>query len=630
MVHEAAAAVPLMSLDDPVRTAQPPLSSACEKEAHAAAVVDRELLQAAIARGRRSAAGLAFAWITIAIVAWGEGAGWTAAGMLAFTALAVGWRFVHWPANAAFESARLEPLRRSFIANMTFCGLGWAFALLAVFPLGGLAVQLLIGLMFCGALTLGAQYMVLVRWALVLHTAPQTVAAMAALMLHVNASGPLLVAMALFVVMLVSSARQQLSMNVQNIRGRLALAQANEALRVARDRADAASAAKSRFLAAMSHEIRTPMNGLLGALQIVERTTLDTRQKEWLKVAAGSGDALLRVVNQVLDYSRIEAGPQPLDLDTVALQPFAKETVTLFRARAEARQLALSTDLAPGLPPLVHADPQRLRQVLCNLLGNALEFTEAGSVRLRVAPGPLGVRFSVHDTGCGIALDAQPRLFDPFYQVDQSDRRRHGGTGLGLAICRQLVAAMGGRIAVESVPGSGSIFHVDLPLQAADAPAAQVLPAVAPSAPRPELAGRRCLLAEDNPVNRLLAIEMLRTLGVAVTEAHDGIEALRLAEREGFDLILMDCQMPLLDGYAATAAIRASERRRHVTPVPIIALTASALAGDAERCLAAGMNDHLAKPYRRAELEARLLRWLGERPAARTAGPAAQPRRTVA
>ncbi len=606
-----------MPPDAPDRPAPPPAVSACEQEARTAGIVDRELLQAALSRGRRSTAGLAFAWLTIAAVAWREGAAGAALGMLAFTALVVGWRLAGWPAGAALEAGRLEPLRRSFVANMAAAGLGWSFALLAVFPLGGLGVQLLVGLMFCGALTLGAQYMVLVRWALVAHTAPQTAAALAALVLYVNAPGPLLAAMALFIAMLVGSARQQLAMNVQNIRGRLALAQANEALRVARDRADAASAAKSRFLAAMSHEIRTPMNGLLGALQVVEDSSLDTRQQEWLRIAAGSGDALLHVVNQVLDYSRIEAGTPPPEPQAVALQPFAQDTVALFRGRAEARRLALAAEFAPGLPPLVRADAQRLRQVLCNLLANALEFTEAGSVRLRVGHGPLGLRFSVHDTGCGIPLDAQARLFDPFYQVDQSDRRRHGGTGLGLAICRRLVAAMGGRIAVESVPGRGSVFHVDLPLQAAEAPPAPVLPAAAPS--RAGLAGRRCLLVEDNAVNRLLAIEMLRPLGVAVTEAHDGIEALRLAERERFDLILMDCQMPVLDGYAATAAIRAGERRRNVPPVPIIALTASTLAGDAERCLAAGMNDHLAKPYRRAELEARLLRWLGEPPAKRAA-----------
>ncbi len=432
---------------------------------------------------------------------------------------------------------------------------------------------------------------------------------------------------------------------------RLALADTNAALVEARDGAEAANRAKTQFLASMSHEIRTPLNGVLGTLDLLRHSALDHGQRHMVETAAQSGAQLLHVLNEILDLSKIEAGRVELDPTAVAPASLAQEAVDLFSASARTRQIALGCELAPDLPAQALLDAARVRQVLLNLVGNALKFTERGRVLVRVQrlardPSlPDWLRFEVCDTGIGMPPEAVGRLFEPFTQVDQSNRRRHGGSGLGLAISRRLAEAMGGALTADSRAGIGSTFRLDLPLvppdaeQAASAAAAplafagpatviSVLAGERPAAPAPACvepatiapAGSpQVLVVEDNAINRLLVGTMLARLDVTVTEAEDGETACMLARQHRFDLILMDCQMPGMDGFATTAGIRAEEIRRGLAPVPIVALTASAMPGDADACLRAGMDGYLAKPYTLDQLDAAIAPWLGRDDARRRA-----------
>ncbi len=361
----------------------------------------------------------------------------------------------------------------------------------------------------------------------------------------------------------------------------------------------------------MSHEIRTPMNGVLGALDLLRRSALDGQQRRLVKTALGSGETLMAIINDVLDHAKIEAGKLTLKPAVTSLHALAASVTALLRASAQARGLALELEIAPQAPDHVLVDALRLKQVLLNLVGNAIKFTPAGTVLLRLTPlaapeGQLGVRFEVADTGIGIEPQRLPHLFEPFYQVDGSSQRRRGGTGLGLAISRHIVEAMGGLIAVRSALGQGSAFCVDLALPPGAANSVEDLPdsAVGGLDDDPGPLRGTVLVAEDNEVNRMLAREMLVSLGLDVVEAADGRQALAMLEACKVDLVLMDCQMPELDGYAATEALRERERQRGLRRLPVVALTADAFDSDAERARAAGMDAHLAKPYTRSALRA--------------------------
>jgi PAS domain S-box-containing protein len=378
---------------------------------------------------------------------------------------------------------------------------------------------------------------------------------------------------------------------------------ASEALQTARDEAVSANKAKSNFLATVSHEIRTPMNGILGFADILLRSDLTPEQRRGATLIQDSGKSLLAILNDVLDLSKIEAGRLELERVPVCLPALADGALSILRSQAEAKSLSLRLDLAPDLPDWIEGDPTRLRQILLNLLSNALKFTDRGGVTLTIQRDGGRLRFAVADTGMGIAKDRQSLLFQQFSQLHRSSNRQAGGTGLGLAISKRLVEAMpDGEIGVESDEGRGSTFWFAAALPTAAAP----LP-VAPTPDSPAGTAAHILVAEDLMINQAVIESILQDAGHTVRIANNGSEAVDAAGREEFDLILMDMEMPELDGIEATRAIRQSSGP--MRDVPIIAVTANALESEVLRCRAAGMNDHLTKPIDRNALLAAIHRW---------------------
>jgi len=578
------------------------------------AQVQRELLRLTL---RNSARSVPLQLLAVAWVAWlGVQAQRTLyAAAVALLGLAVGlWRLS--TARRHLQQSSPESLRRAtweVEGNAALAGSAWAVATLGIYPhLSGLHGTAYL-VICCGAVAIAALFMSLVRHSYVLLAVP-LVGSVFLVTVIGNGEGAwaLAILVLLYGLTMHRAATEFRRVAAEAIGQRLDADAAQASLRSAKETAEAANLAKSQFLATMSHEIRTPMNGVLGALDLLRRSALDGQQRRLVKTALGSGETLMAIINDVLDHAKIEAGKLTLKPAVTSLHALAASVTALLRASAQARGLALELEIAPQAPDHVLVDALRLKQVLLNLVGNAIKFTPAGTVLLRLTPlaapeGQLGVRFEVADTGIGIEPQRLPHLFEPFYQVDGSSQRRRGGTGLGLAISRHIVEAMGGRIAVRSALGQGSAFCVDLALPPGAANnSVEDLPdsAVGGLDDDPGPLRGTVLVAEDNEVNRMLAREMLVSLGLDVVEAADGRQALAMLEACKVDLVLMDCQMPELDGYAATEALRERERQRGLRRLPVVALTADAFDSDAERARAAGMDAHLAKPYTRSALRA--------------------------
>jgi two-component system, sensor histidine kinase len=599
------------------------------------AAVRRELLKLALHNAGRSVPAQVIVVSFIVWVGWESGQPMAAVASALIGYVGTAWRW--WLArrytnSAALDERAIRLAQHLLQGNAAMAGALWVISILGIYPsLRGIEATAFM-VMACGSTAVAAYFMSLVGHSFLLLAVPQIAVLIAvSVLVEPVRSWPLAALAAIFGLTMYRAAREFTQATTRAVRHGLeadaandslqrakAMSEAaNESLQRAKEAAESANMAKSQFLATMSHEIRTPMNGVLGALELLRSSPLNTQQRRLVKTAASSGESLMTILNDVLDHSKIEAGKLNLNHAPLSLHQTAASVVALFRANAEAKGLSLVLDLEPLVADRVLGDAQRLKQVLLNLVGNAIKFTERGGVALRLAPlrAPetlVRVRFEVNDSGIGVPIESMHRLFEPFHQVDGSRSRRAGGTGLGLAISQKIIEAMGGRIEVDSQPGRGSSFHFELHFDLDPNPPDGDLidSAMTPLDPLPSRLAGTVLVVEDNPVNRVIAEEMLASLGLEIIEAQDGVQALDVLERRAVDLVLMDCQMPVMDGYTATRHIRAREARQRLPRTPIVALTANAYEEDATHAIEAGMDAHLAKPYTRDQLRETIAMWL--------------------